>query len=108
MISSDDYFKSSPNQFLYDDYGNFFEKDYGSIFRTNSNHSNIENNFMNDNFDDFHSCYENFHIDNFERKNMKNLDSLSVILHIKTMFFNKQFDEILKFFTDNFFNVSLF
>ena len=108
MISTEDYFKNSPNHFLYDDYGNFFDKDFGSIFRLTSNQSQMENNFLKDNFDDFHSCYENFPLENFESKNLKNIDSLSLILHIKTMFFNKQFDEILKFFTDNFPNVSHF
>lgn len=105
--SSEDYFKGSPNHFLYDHSYFFDPKDFGSIFRTSSNESMNDNNFLNENFDDYHSCYENFHIENNERSNLKNLDSLSIILHIKTMFYNRQFDEILKFFTDNYPNVSL-
>jgi len=105
IIAYEEYFSSSPNYFLYDDYGNFLDKDFASIFRTSSNPLQMENNTFFDNFDDLHSCIDLYQIENIEKKNKKTFDNMSLILHIKSLFYGNQFDEILKFFADNFPNV---
>jgi hypothetical protein len=101
MILSDDYFKNSSN--CYFDNEIFSDKDFGSIFRANSSSSSLlDNNLLKENFYDFDPCCELYQKENHQKRNRKNLDTLNIILQIKTLFYNKQFDEIFDFFTQNF------
>lgn len=107
MISSDEFFKISPN-YYFDEIDDYIEKDFESIFRTTSNMNSpgINKNNHQQNYDDFNSLYRvNIQIARQEKMIKKQEVTLGIILHIKTLFFNKEFKEILNFLQDNFWNV---
>lgn len=113
MSPSDKYFKSSPDQYRELFKENISSKDFASIFNLSPNPetNNIEANYINENIniEDFNYFYSNNSYYDFDNiNNNKNyIDSISIIIHIKHLIFNKNFGECLKFFSENFSKVTI-
>jgi hypothetical protein len=109
MVSSEEFILQDKKNFLKDDSGIFWEKDYASIF-----YKSLENSPKNgmkfldeEKIFDFDLNKKNIDYDlNFYT--YENFDSLRAIKHIKILYYKKEFEEILKFVLEYFPNVNFF
>ena len=111
MVSSEEFFRLDKDNFLKDDSGIFMEKDYASLFyKSFENSPKNGMKFFNQEIDEFNNFGLNNQKIDFDLNTytFENFDSLRAIKHIKILYYNKEFEEILKFVSEYFPNVKFF